>query len=69
MRYKWWEMGQHIIPLSPTAHRKRLVWQYSNNGIYVVRSDYRLAMEMKEQEHSGVGSIIGRVNYTSCGGC
>lgn len=46
------------IPITMSKRCDELVWHYSNNGIYSVRSAYHLALDSKKALHN-LGSSFG----------
>ncbi|CAB4312759.1 unnamed protein product [Prunus armeniaca] len=44
------------IPLSVNYHNDRWIWHYTTNGVYYVKSGYRLAISRKKECSGAVGS-------------
>ncbi|CAL8164575.1 unnamed protein product [Prunus armeniaca] len=55
------------IPLSVNYHKDRWIWHYTTNGIYSVKSGYRLEMSKKKKCSEAIGSSSKpRIRSRSC---
>ncbi|ONH95057.1 hypothetical protein PRUPE_7G049300 [Prunus persica] len=48
----------HLIPLSVNYHKDRWMWHYTTNGIYSLKSGYRLEISKKKDCSGAVGSSL-----------
>lgn len=49
------------VPISLQLPKDKLIWALSSNGVFSVRSAYRLAMDQARAKRSGTSSDNGRI--------